>query len=48
MGDGNWFYVGLAYGLTWVVIVGYYLRVAGVVRQAQRELTRAAAGGGEE
>lgn len=44
---GNTFYIGLAYGLTWIVLVGYALRVAGMVRQAETELTRAADRGQE-
>ena len=31
----NWSYVALAYGLTWVVLVGYAVYAAGRLRRAR-------------
>ncbi|MEO7456478.1 MAG: hypothetical protein ABIY52_09465 [Gemmatimonadaceae bacterium] len=38
----NWLFVGAAFGLTWVVLVGYFVRVHGAVRRAQALLDAAA------
>ncbi len=43
----NSFYIGLAYALTWLVLAGYYVRVAGAVRQAERDAQTAATRGRE-
>lgn len=34
----EWNYVGAAYGLTWLVFVGYAIFLAGKVRLAKRRL----------
>jgi hypothetical protein len=34
------FYIAAAYGLTWVVLAGYALRLAALRRRAERALVR--------
>jgi hypothetical protein len=33
--NDNWLFVGAAFGLTWVVLVGYFLHVRNALRRAQ-------------
>ena len=33
--DSNWLFVGAAFGLTWVVLIGYFVHVRGATRRAQ-------------
>lgn len=36
----EWNFVGAAYGLTWVIFVGYAIYLSGKVRRAERRLER--------
>lgn len=33
--DNNWLFVGAAFGLTWLVLIGYVLRIRATTRHAQ-------------
>ena len=35
MSDNNWLFVGAAFGLTWLVLIGYVLRIRAATRHAQ-------------
>lgn len=35
MSDNNWLFVGAAFGLTWLVLIGYVLRIRATTRHAQ-------------
>lgn len=47
MADNNMAYVAAAYGLTWVVLVVYAVRLHGVSRRAREEFVDASREGGE-
>ena len=36
----NWFYIGVAFGLTWAVLVAYFLYLGRRTRRAEEGLTR--------
>ena len=33
--NDNWLFVGAAFGLTWVVLIGYFAHVRNALRRAQ-------------
>ncbi|MBI3566599.1 MAG: hypothetical protein HY084_00165 [Gemmatimonadetes bacterium] len=39
----NWYYVGAAYAVSWIVIVGYAVRVYRVMARARKEYADATA-----
>ena len=42
MNESNWLFVGAAFGLTWLVLVGYVLRIRAATRHAQALLDASA------
>lgn len=41
MQGSNWMFVGAAYAVSWIVIVGYAVHLAGATRRARRALAQA-------
>ena len=40
--DNNWLFVGAAFGLTWLVLIGYVMRIRAATRHAQALLDASA------
>jgi len=41
--DNNWFYVSAAYGVTWLFMIGYWIRVHRLLRVARGHYEQASA-----
>jgi CcmD family protein len=45
-GPNNWAFVGAAYAVTWITIIGYWVHVHRRLREARQDLDAANAAGG--
>jgi CcmD family protein len=41
--ENNWYYVGAAFAISWIVIIGYAVRVHRVMAKAKKEYADASA-----
>ena len=39
--DSNWGYIGAAYALTWIAVLGYMIRIHRALNQAHADFARA-------